>query len=316
MRRFNAPKESNHDAVSRAVISVSKMSFGNLLAAAVSSAEFWADPWSGQAPSSLPYVSECAPQRRLTAEAVSQHFGSRLHQGVDFDAQQWWYVSHAAEGYFGRPLFRNYSEVYGNGEFTWSGLWTVSNPPPEVNDNLFSAWDFSRMPVTRWQIPIHAGVRLWNVNSPSDWIRLVETYLKFATRPHIRWELPGPGQFPSDTKMLRSFTYQNAVRISVDCHVLPDWEAVADDFDGVHLSWAGFLIAEGSVSDLARGGVTMLRDGGSERTLWLHDVFENPAPLAPPTISDRFGMDHEIGESRVEDRLPEDRLVLKTFLGR
>jgi hypothetical protein len=64
------------------------------------------------------------------------------------------------------------------------------------------------------------------------------------------------------------------------------------------------------------GGVTMLRYWGSERTLWLHDVFGNPAPLAPPTFSNRFGMDHEIDESQVEDRLAEDRLVLNTLLGR
>jgi hypothetical protein len=313
---FEAAKDSNRDAVRRAAVSVSKMSFGNLLTMAVNSAEHLAGPWSGEALLSLPYLYECAPQRRLIAEAVSEHFGSRLRQGADLDAQQWWHVSYAAEGYLGEPLFSDFSQVYGNGEFTRSGLWTVSDPPTEVNDDLFSAWDFSRMPVTRWHLPIHAGVRLWSVDRPSDWVRLVETYPKVATRPHIGWELSGPNQYPSDTKMLRSFENQNAVRIVVDRHVVPDWEAVAHDFDGVHLSWAGFLTAEGFVSDLSGGGVTMLRYWGSERTLWLHDVFGNPAPLAPPTFSNRFGMDHEIDESQIADRRAEDRLVLNTLLGR
>jgi hypothetical protein len=313
---FNALKDSNHEAVRRATDSVSKMSFGNLLAMAVSSAEFLAGPWSGKALLSLPYLYECAHQRRLIAEAVSEHFGSRLHQGADLGAQQWWYVSYAVEGYVGQPLFRNFSEVYGNGEITRSGLWTVSDPPLEVNDDLFSAWDFSRMPVTRWHLPIHVGVRMWNVDCPNDWVRLVESYPKVATQPHSGWELPGPNQHPSDTKMLRSFENQNAVRMEVDRHVLPDWGAVAHDFDGVHLSWAGFLTAEGFVSDLSAGGVTMLRYWGSERTLWLHDVFGNPAPLAPPTFSNRFGMDHELDESQVEDRRVEDRRVLNTLLGR
>ena len=102
---FKAPKDSNHDAVRRADVSVSKMSFGNLLAMAVSSAEILAGPWSGEALFSLPYLYECASQRRLIAQAVSEHFGSRLHQGADLDAQQWWCVSYAAEGYFGQPLF-------------------------------------------------------------------------------------------------------------------------------------------------------------------------------------------------------------------
>ena len=313
---FESPKDSNHDAVRRAALSVSKMSFGSLLAMAVSSAEVLAGPWSGQALLSLPYLYEYAPQRRLIAEEVSKRFGSILHQGAELDAQQWWHVSYAAEGHVGQQLFRDFSNVYGNGEFTQSGLWTVSDPPPEVDDDLFSAWDFSRMPVTRWHLPIHAGVRLWNVDCPSDWVRLVESYPKVATRPHRGWELPGPNQYPSDTKMLRSFENQNAVRIAVDRHVLPDWEAVAHDFDGVHLSWAGFLTAEGFVSDLSAGGVTMLRYWASERTLWLHDVFGNPAPLAPPTFSNRFGEVTEIDVAQGEGRRVEDRLVLDTLLGR
>jgi hypothetical protein len=315
---FEAPKNSNHDAVRRGAVSVSKMSFGNLLAMAVSSAEHLAGPWSGQALLSLPYLYQCAPQRRLIAEAVAEHFGSQLCHDADLDAQEWWRDGFAVEGegFPGRPLFKDFSEVYGNGEFTHSGLWTVTHPPLEINDDLFSAWDFTRMPVTRWRLPIHAGVRLWNVDHPNDWVRLVETYPKVATRPHSGWELPGPNQYPSDTRMLRSLETQHAVRVDVSRHVLPDWYAVAHDFDGVHLSWAGFLTTEGFVSDLSEGGVTMLRYWGSERTLWLRNVFGEPTPLAPPTFSNRFGMDHEIKESQVGVRLAEDRAVLTTLLGR
>ena len=315
---FDALKDSTVDAVGHAANSVSEMPFGNLLALAVSSAEELAGPWSGRALLSLPYLYECAPQRRLIAEAVAEYFESRLHRGADLDAQEWWRDRFDVEGASspGRPLFRDFSEVYGNGEFTHSGLWSVTHPPLEINDDLFSAWDFTRMPVTRWHLPIHAGVRLWNVDHPSDWVRLVETYPKVATRPHSGWELPGPNQFPSDTRMLRSLETQHAVRIETSRHMLPDWHAVAHDFDGVHLSWAGFLTTEGFVSDLSDGGVTMLRYWGSERTLWLRDVFGEPTPLAPPTFSNRFGMDHEIEESQVVVRLAEDRELLTTLLGR
>jgi len=313
---FEAPRDSRDDAVSRAAASVSRMSFGDLLALATDSAEYLAGPWSGEAQVALAHLYECAPQRRPIAEAVSEHFGERLHRGANLDRQQWWRDGTAAERHYERPLFRDFSEVYGNGEFTRSGLWTVSDPPPEVNDGLFSAWDFSGFPVTRWQLPIHAGARLWSVDHPSDWRRLVETYPRVATKPHLGWELPGPNQHPADTRMLRSIQGQNAVRIAIDRHVLPDWEVVAQDFDGVHLSWAGFLTTEGFVSDLSGGGVTMLRYWGSERTLWLHDVFGTPAPLAPPTFSNRFGMDHEIDQSQVADRREDDRRALNVLLGR
>ena len=64
--------------------------------------------------------------------------------------------------------------------------------------------------------------------------------------------------------------------------LVPDWAAVAADYDGVHVSWAGFLTAEGYVSDLDGGDVTMLRYWFSERTLWLRDVFGEPIPLDTP----------------------------------
>ena len=64
--------------------------------------------------------------------------------------------------------------------------------------------------------------------------------------------------------------------------LVPDWAAVAADYDGVHLSWGGFLTAEGYVSDLDGGDVTMLRYWFSERTLWLRDVFGEPVPLDAP----------------------------------
>jgi hypothetical protein len=78
---------------------------------------------------------------------------------------------------------------------------------------------------------------------------------------------------------------QHAMRAHVSRHVLPDWAAVSADYDGVHLSWAGFLTTEGYVCDLDAGGVTMLRYWGSERTHWLADVFGDPVPLGAPVLS-------------------------------
>jgi len=50
----------------------------------------------------------------------------------------------------------------------------------------------------------------------------------------------------------------HAVRDNIDRHVVPDWSDVVRDFDGVHLSWAGWITSEGFVADLPGGpsGVT------------------------------------------------------------
>ena len=124
------------------------------------------------------------------------------------------------------------------------------------------------------------GARIYEIRRPADWNHLVEMYPHRATQAHAGWELPGPNQYPSDTRALRRLNGQRAVRVEPVAHQLPDWTAISADYDGVHLSWAGFLTTEGTVSELPNGAVTMLRYWGSERTLWLRDVFGEPRSLS------------------------------------
>ena len=215
-----------------------------------------------------------------------------------------------------------------------------NDPPPEVHDDLVWAWEIHPGPISRWQLPIRRDVRTWDIDRPDDWTRLVETYPKVATRPHDGWELPGPNQHvytglprlvhnglqrllsvpnqdvDAGLQRLLAVPNQHAARSSVDRHVLPDWEAVAQDFDGVHLSWAGFLTTEGYVSDLSVGGVTMLRYWSSERMLWLADVFGDPVPLVAPALSGRVNDDRGIDVSQDEGRKVRDLKLLTSWLGR
>ena len=138
-----------------------------------------------------------------------------------------------------------------------------------------------------------------------------------ARGPHHGWELPGPNQHGAEVARLARVVGQHAVRTSVNRHVLPDWTAVAETYDGVHLSWAGVLTAEGFVSDLPGGGVTMLRYWSSERTLWLRDAFGEPEPLAAPALSGRVsglrGIDVAHGH---ETRVDRDRVAIARRLRR
>ena len=91
------------------------------------------------------------------------------------------------------------------------------------------------------------------------------------------------------------------MRASIERQVLPDWRAVVTDFDGVHLSWAGYLTSEGYIADLAGGGVTMLRYWFSERTLWLNDVFGEPSFLLDFLAQDDNPTDFGSGTRKAED---------------
>jgi hypothetical protein len=137
----------------------------------------------------------------------------------------------------------------------------------------------------RWQLPVVDTPRLWRIDHPDDWVRLVETYPRAAGR-HGGWELPGLNQHLDRSPELVARSGGRAQRLDVDHHLVPDWEAVARDLDGVHLSWMGHLTTEGFISDVPGGGVTMLRYWFAENTLWLRDVFGEPEPLPAPAIED------------------------------
>ncbi len=313
---FRCPHDSDPTSVRLAASSVRELPLGNLLDMAVSSAEHWAGPWSGEALLSLPYLYEQGQSRRLIAEAISERFYEDLHRGLDPGSQQWWYEDFSEAGGVTTARFRDYSNVYANGEFTHDGIWTVTDPPPEVHDSLILTWDYFGRPTSRWLLPVRRDARVWNIDAPNDWARLVESYPKVATRPHEGWELPGPNQHRSDTKMLRLVTSQRAVRTEISGHLLPDWARVAEDFDAVHLSWAGFLTTEGYISDLSSGALTMMRYWGSERTLWLHDAFGEPQPLGAPHLTGRIGGAKGIDVTRSPDRQASDRSVITRLLGR
>lgn len=285
---FAALGDSDPASVEGAVRAVEAMSWGALLAAALDGAEYVAGPWQPGAATSLAVAYSLADRRRPIAEAICQHFRAELDAIIDLTSQECWLSDVSQLGHWESSAFRDFTRVYGNGEFTWDGLWTVSSPPPAIHDALIDVWELRDGPITRWRLPVPAGVRLWTVDRPSDWVRLVETYPKVAVGSHAGWELPGPNQHSEDTDRLTRIEGQHAARSAVSRHLLPDWSPVAQDFDGVHLSWAGFLTSEGFVADLPSGGVTMLRYWGSERTLWLRDVFGVPEPLPAPELSGRI----------------------------
>ncbi|MGH7640408.1 MAG: hypothetical protein ACREN7_04210 [Candidatus Dormibacteria bacterium] len=277
----DALADSDPAAVERAMAAVEVMTIGHLLRVALNAADSLTGPWDPTAPQALALAYELAPSRRLLAGAVWRRFGDALVGSVRGDPQEHWRCELHPQQRVG-PGITDFSWVYGSGEFPWAGYWTVSAPPSETHAALMRAWEMICGPISRWRLPVASGVKVWNIDHPADWVRLVETFPKPAAREHDGWELPGPNQSRSDVARLASVPGQHALRTAVGDHVVPDWTAVARDYDGVHLSWAGFLTAEGYVSELPSAGVTMLRYWSSERTLWLRDVLGEPEALGAP----------------------------------
>ena len=126
-----------------------------------------------------------------------------------------------------------------------------------------------------WLLNVSAQSRVFEVHSPEDWWELAHAYpattsgFKYAMMP-----LPShPGVLTSD-------------RSSRNARVDPDWEAVAHDWDGVHVSMAGVMAAE-DVTFERDGVITELRGWDVESTVWVRWVFNS------------------VEELRVHDRVPD-----------
>jgi hypothetical protein len=288
-------------------------------------------PWMSDAPANAAVSYRHARQRVAIAEAVARRFGAELHLPMRRDTQQWWAEWIVADASLDRlaPLFRRFDDVYGAGQFTWAGLWTVTDPPDAVHEQLLAAWEFEQGPVARWWLPVDDEARVFEIHRPADWAQLVTAHPRDASREPSGscWELPTgehrrridtgtpsgwaaydlgssdltrsdavfgvPDWFvatpPADVSALMVLPGQRAARTEIRRHLVPDWGSVAEHYDGVHLSWAGFLTSEGCITDLGDGDVAMLRYWFSERTHWLADVFGTPQRASHPVRSDPGG---------------------------
>jgi hypothetical protein len=104
-----------------------------------------------------------------------------------------------------------------------------------------------------WAVGIDPDARVYEVNEPGDWGRLAATHPRdvTASRRHDwnRWT-GREGQW-----------------------ILPDWRSVAAQWDGVHVSVAGYLSTAGMAVDSGGGAATLLAGWDADQTLWLRDVF-------------------------------------------
>lgn len=112
------------------------------------------------------------------------------------------------------------------------------------------------------------GARVYEVTDADAWVRLVERY-------------------PLDVGASRSGAW-HVVTGRRSRWWMPDWAAVADDYDAVHLTVLGYLAAAGRGLDAA-GGTTVLAGWEPDVTYWLNDVLTQAEPPATWTDYDPAG---------------------------
>lgn len=182
--------ETDAGSVSAAAEAVSGMSFGALVELAVLTGWHDVGPWICDAGETVAVAHSQAEARAPIAEALEARFGAALHEPIEREAQQWWTTGEPRVDRLA-PLFRNYELVYGAGQFTWAGLWTVSDPPEVAHAELAAARELEDGAISRWRLPVLPEARVLEVHRPADWARLVREHPRAEVSGQEGWELPG-----------------------------------------------------------------------------------------------------------------------------
>lgn len=124
------------------------------------------------------------------------------------------------------------------------------------------AWQEDRFPYDEaaiWSLRPVRGPRVWEIDRPGAWQRLVERYPLEVThsRRHDWYRTTGQtGRW-----------------------YIPDWPAVAADWDAIHLSVAGYLTTATQAIPLAEtDAATVLAGWDPDQTWWLSDILTTTSP--------------------------------------
>lgn len=151
----------------------------------------------------------------------------------------------------------------------WTGRW-------------WSTPAFAAVPTTRALPGVGSVNLLWEEDSFGQWDALV-TPLR-TTGPVRILEIDGPAawiglvrRYPQDVTWSRR---QDWYRVTGrdGPWLIPDWAAVACDFDAVHLSVLGYLATATRLLDVDGTASTLLAGWDPDQTWWLADVLQPDGP--------------------------------------
>lgn len=100
---------------------------------------------------------------------------------------------------------------------------------------------------------VEDGARALEIAGPQDWAALVAAH-------------------PLDVTASRQPDWFEAVDAREGAWVIPDWPAVAEEYDGVHVTVLGWLTTSGQAVPVGPGATTTLAGWGPDTTWWLADV--------------------------------------------
>jgi hypothetical protein len=132
---------------------------------------------------------------------------------------------------------------------------TRSRPGLGAVELLLEEDSFGALAALCWPVRARMPVRVFEIDSPVHWMELVERYGVDVTGKRIaHWSLA--------TGLDRRW-------------VIPDWLAVAEDYEVVHLTVNGYLTTSGRALAVDTGSSTFLAGWNPDMSYWLSDVLKS-----------------------------------------
>jgi hypothetical protein len=165
-------------------------------------------------------------------------------------------LEHSRDRPGGNPVdWKMVSGTWWSAPITHPGAHTarsIGQPPLPVG-LVFVEDSFGWTAATSWQVSPTRDVRVLELNTPEQWVDTVRRYPLDVTATAKRgdwWRTTG-----------RDGSW-----------AMPDWPAVAEDWDAVHLSVAGYLTTAGRALPVDEETATVLAGWPPDATFWLADV--------------------------------------------
>jgi hypothetical protein len=160
------------------------------------------------------------------------------------------------------------------------------DPDAPYGGQWWSAPVWSRLPVTTRRLPAHGAVGLALVEDGAGWRSACCWPVAVADGARV-YEVSGPdewaalvGRYPLDVSKSRRHEWWQATG-RADRWLIPDYAAVAADWDAVHVSVSGYLTTAGIAIPAGTGAHTMLAGWDPDATWWLNDVLSFSSSGSP-----------------------------------
>lgn len=204
-----------------------------------------ASPWNPDSIDEIAMMSLHSSERLPIAELLVNNFVNRLTSKCNFDLQEVWLNPTQYDQYLQSKYFIEYRNIYGQGQFTWAGMWSMTTSDIEIVEWIISGMG-TNIEINLYKPVIADDARVYEIQSFEDWEELVK---------------------------------ENELTTSSG-DLAPDWALIAQKYDAVHLSWMGVLLAHDNLTPANEKNVIPLKYWEHEKTLWLNDCFSEIVRLA------------------------------------